>query len=232
MILTYYYCSFLSWLVGISMAFISGLTPCLDFIPLILVVSCSFSCYNLLSYFFRSPGFFIIVYVPVRIIRFLHILNGRFEIQPEVLSSVRLVFLVRGLLRIIMGYPKEKLGQICSFLEHVQILEQEVVNGIDDFAIPVEKTILPLLGKLTFIWEYPQKLCNLKNDFVGLCLPCVDVNIRVEVLENLEDKISEFECTQLVQADKGNILFEGRLVQQKHNLFYIFRLNIFFLDEG
>ena len=90
------------------MAFISGLTPCLDFIPLILVVSCSFSCYNLLSYFFRSPGFFIIVYVPVRIIRFLHILNGRFEIQPEVLSSVRLVFLVRGLLRIIMGYPKER----------------------------------------------------------------------------------------------------------------------------
>ena len=37
-----------------------------------------------------------------------------------------------------------KFGQIGSFLQGSQILEEEVVYGVDDFLIPIEKPILPI----------------------------------------------------------------------------------------
>ena len=47
-----------------------------------------------------------------------------------------------------------------------------------------------------------------------MCLSCVDVEVRVEVFEDLEDEVTEIEGAQLVESDQGDIFLEGGLVEQ------------------
>lgn len=83
------------------MACISGLDPCFDFIPLILVVSCSFSCYSFVNSFLSSAGFLIDYKVPWKTIQCLSTIRELFGIQLEVISSAQLTFLAQGLQHII-----------------------------------------------------------------------------------------------------------------------------------
>lgn len=69
------------------MAAISGLAPCLDFIEVILVVSCSFYCSNFVSSFFSSVGFCMRAEVPWRKTRYLQTTHGQFGTLLAVLSS-------------------------------------------------------------------------------------------------------------------------------------------------
>jgi len=87
------------------MAFISGLLPCLDFMELIFVLSCSFSCSSLVNSFFKSEGFYINYDIPKMMTRFLHILHAQFEIKLVILSFVHSIFSIPDLQQIKQEYP-------------------------------------------------------------------------------------------------------------------------------
>jgi hypothetical protein len=75
---------------------------------LILVVNCSFYCSNLVSYFLRSVGFFIIIIIPEKKIICLQIIHEQFEIKLEAISFAHSIFLIQDRRQIIMEYPKEQ----------------------------------------------------------------------------------------------------------------------------
>ena len=94
------------------------------------------------------------------------------------------------------------------------ILQQKVVDGVNDLAVAVQQPCLPLGREFAIIGQNPQKFSDLKDDFLGLCLSCVDVEVRVEVFEDLEDEVTEIEGAQLVESDQGDNFLEGGLVEQ------------------
>lgn len=126
----------------------------------------------------------------------------------------------------------QKLGEIGSLLERGGVLEEEVVDGVDDFSIAVEQSSFPLGCEFAVIGEDPEELCDLEDDFLGLGLPGVDVDVWVEVLEDLEDEVAEIEGAHFVQSHQGDVLLEGRLVQQQHDLLYLLGLDRLLLNEG
>lgn len=111
------------------------------------------------------------------------------------------------------------------------VLQQKVVDGVDNLAVAVEQPVLPILVEVALIGQNLQKLSDLENDILGLGLLGVDVNIRVQVLENFEDQISQIEGVHLIESHQRDVLLEGRLVEQQHNLLYVLRLDGLLLGQ-
>lgn len=126
----------------------------------------------------------------------------------------------------------QKLGEVGSLLERGGILEEEVVDGVDDFSIAVEQASFPLGREFAVVGEDPEELGDLEDDFLGLGLPGVDVDVGVEVLEDLEDEVAQIEGAHFVQSHQGDVLLEGRLVQQQHDLLDLLGLDRLLLDQG
>lgn len=126
----------------------------------------------------------------------------------------------------------QELGEIGSLLESGCVLEEEVVDGVDDLSVSVEQPCFPLGSEFAVVGEDPEELGDLEDDFLGLGLPGVDVDVWVEILEDLEDEVAEIEGAHFVESDQRDVLLEGRLVQQQHDLLYLLRLDRLLLDQG
>ncbi len=94
----------------------------------------------------------------------------------------------------------KKLSEVGSLFECGGVLEEEVVDGVDDLAVTIKESSLPFGGEFAVVGEDPEELRDLEDDFLRLGLPGVDVDVGVEVLEDLEDEVTEIEGAHLVQS--------------------------------
>ena len=59
----------------------------------------------------------------------------------------------------------------------------------------------------------------------------VDVDIRIEILEDPEYEVTEIEGAHFVESHEGYVFLERWLVEKKNYLFNFLRLNCFLLHE-